>query len=111
MNRQVNFIMAFLILSLSILCKACSPKATPVITSRTVAPPKMEKQALDITPDIKEGEVVFTTRCGKCHDLPLPDQYTAKRWEGILSYMIPKAKLNAAQGVHVTAFLKANAEK
>ena len=60
---------------------------------------------------IAMGKIVFTNRCGNCHDLPKPEQYTTQRWEGILSYMIPRARLNEEQGVHVTAYLKANAVK
>jgi len=57
------------------------------------------------------GKTIFINRCGRCHDLPKPDQYTAQRWEAILSYMIPRAKLTDEQGVHVTAYLTANAIK
>ncbi len=111
MLKQVYFRTAILILCITALSVACTQKATPVITSRQTAPLKKEKQALTIVPDLNEGKIIFTNRCGKCHDLPLPEQFTEKRWEGILSYMIPRARLNDEQGIHVTAFLKANAGK
>jgi hypothetical protein len=60
---------------------------------------------------METGRIIFTNRCGKCHDLPKADQYTAQRWDGILSSMIPKARLNEEQGLHVTAYLKAQAKK
>lgn len=99
-------VMVFLIILI-----ACNRKAMPVITSRTTEPTLPVKPVSDINPDIETGKVIFTNRCGKCHGLPKPDDYTAKRWEGILSYMIPKAWLNNEQGVHVAAYLKVNAQK
>ena len=83
----------------------------PVITSRTTEPPPPAKPIIDIKPDIETGKTIFINRCGNCHGLPKPDDFTAKRWEGILSYMIPKARLNNEQGIHVTAYLKASAAK
>jgi len=90
---------------------ACNKKAIPTITERAQEPPPPAVKAVDIKPDLATGKTVFTNRCGGCHDLPKPEQYTAQRWDGILLSMIPKAKLNNEQGVHVTAYLRANAQK
>ena len=90
---------------------ACNKKAMLVITSRTTEPPPPAKSITDIKPDIETGKTIFTNRCGNCHVLPKPDDFTAKRWEGILSYMIPKARLTIKQGIHITAYLKANGAK
>lgn len=111
MPKQVFFLPTVFILLIIFLSVACTQKATPVITSRTTEPIKKEKKVLNIVPDLNEGKAIFTNRCGNCHDLPLPAQFTEKRWEGILSYMIPRARLNDEQGIHVTAYLKANAKK
>ena len=111
MLKQIYFLTAALILSITVLSVACTQKATPVITSRTTEPIKKEKKPTITLPDLKIGEIVFTNRCSKCHDLPLPEQFTEKRWEGILSYMIPRARLTDEQGIHVTAYLKTNAKK
>ena len=99
----VLFVIAFIIIS-------CQKKALPVITERKEES-KKEIQTTIISPDTIAGKSIFIARCGRCHDLPEPAQYTAKRWDGILSYMIPRARLNDEQGVHVTAYLKANAAK
>jgi len=90
---------------------ACSKKTLPVITSRTKEPEAPKKPVLNIQPDTATGKIVFMNRCNRCHDLPKPDQYTAQRWDGILSFMIPRARLTDEQGFHVTAYLKANAAK
>jgi cytochrome c2 len=64
-----------------------------------------------IAPDTSAGKTIFQGRCARCHDLPLPDQYTVPRWEGILASMMPKARLTKEQQVHITAYLKAHAAK
>jgi hypothetical protein len=93
------------------LIVACNRKSLPVMTERKRETPVAERPASNITPDLAQGKIIFTNRCGRCHDLPKPEQYTAERWKGILSYMNPRAGLNAEQGIHVTAFLQANAAK
>lgn len=102
----------FLFLSVIVfILIACHKKAVPVITARTVEPPPPVKPVNAMKADIELGKTIFTTRCGRCHDLPKPEQYTAQRWDGILLSMIPKARLSDEQGVHLTAYLKANAAK
>ena len=100
----------YLIIFIVIIVVACTRKALPVITERKSDPP-LAKPVIDVKPDMEKGKIVFTNRCGRCHDLPKPEQFTAQRWDGILSYMIPRARLNDEQGIHVTVYLKANAQK
>jgi cytochrome c5 len=106
MSKIIHFIIVIAAITL-----ACNKKALPTITERTKEPPPPAKKAVDVKPDLATGKIIFTNRCGNCHDLPKPEQYTARRWDGILLSMIPKARLNNEQGLHVTAYLKANAPK
>jgi hypothetical protein len=93
----------------------CHKKSMPVITERKYEAPKTTVTSYPptgtIAPDTTAGKIDFTNCCGKCHGLPEPLQYTAQRWDGILSYMIPRARLSNEQAVHVTAYVKANAQK
>jgi cytochrome c5 len=100
------------LIAITALIISCQKKTVPVISERKKQPagPEIAAPSATIIPDTSTGKIVFINRCGKCHGLPEPDQFTAKRWDGILSYMIPRAKLNNEQGVHVTAYLKANAQ-
>ena len=102
----------FLVISiLTLTVLACNKKAIPVITDRTIDPPKPESPVANVKPDLVIGQRVFTNKCGKCHDLPDPAKYTAERWDGILRTMIPRAGISREQEVHVTAYIKANAAK
>ncbi len=103
-----------IVILLLLLVMACQKKAVPVITERKAELPKgvtTTPSSLVINPDTAIGKTVFINRCGKCHGLPEPIQFTAERWNGILSYMMPKARLDEAQRVHLTAYVRANAAK
>ena len=105
--EEINILFVF-----HIICFAsCQRKAVPVITSRKTEPPAPAKKIIDVKPDTEMGKTIFMNHCSRCHDLPRPEQYTAQRWEGILSNMIPRARINDEQAVHITAYLKANAAK
>ena len=88
---------------------ACQKKGLPVITERKQATPVVLPVIENIAPDTSAGKTIFLSRCARCHDLPVPDQYTASRWEGILSSMMSKARLDREQQIHITAYLKAHA--
>ena len=103
-NLLVFFLFAIII--------ACNKKAIPTIPERErQETPAKEISTMTVVPDLARGKTIFMNRCGRCHDLPKPEQYTATRWEKILSTMMPKARLNPEQEVHITAFLKENAGK
>jgi cytochrome c5 len=91
---------------------ACTKKSLPTITARTSEPSRpVTASTADIIPDLETGKTIFTNRCGRCHGLPEPAKYTSQRWETILATMIPRARLDKEQEVHITAYLKANAAK
>ena len=110
---MTNTVISFVLLFITII--ACNKKAVPVITERKNEPPKKAVTVYPppgtIAPDTVEGKVIFMARCGRCHGLPEPNLYTSKRWDGILASMLPKARINGEPAVHVTAYLKANAQK
>ena len=92
---------------LIVIIQSCQQKALPTITTRTTEPSK-PVTLVNVIPDIAVGKIIFTNRCGRCHALPDPLQFTAQRWDSILSIMIPRARLDKEQEIHLTAFIKAN---
>ena len=89
----------------------CTKKAMPTIPERERDVPAKELTKPDVQPDAARGKAIFTNRCVRCHDLPDPTQYTFERWEGILRSMIPKARLNDEQSVHLTAYIREQAKQ
>ena len=60
---------------------------------------------------LKKGADLFNLRCGRCHDLPKPSDFTVEDWKPIMASMAPKAKLNAEETNWVLAYVNANAKK
>ncbi len=108
-----HLIFTFLILSVCSL--ACQKKSTPVITERKTEPPSRVENLYaapgTVIPDTVEGKKIFTNRCGRCHGLPDPVQFTASRWENILASMLPRIRVSQEQAVHVRAYVLANVAK
>jgi mono/diheme cytochrome c family protein len=108
--EQENMRSIFLILLVGII-QACQQRSLPTITTRTAEPERPVSKVSNVTPDAAIGKTIFTNRCSKCHALPDPVQYSSQRWDGILSVMNLRARLNEEQVVHVTAYIKANCLK
>ncbi|HUR65957.1 MAG TPA: hypothetical protein VMZ03_06370 [Chitinophagaceae bacterium] len=96
-----------------VLLLACHKKAVPVITARNTDPPKKIESRYPpletVPPDTLAGKRIFTTRCGRCHDLPLPTQFSVTKWDDILPTMFPRARLTNEEGLHVRTWLLVNA--
>jgi hypothetical protein len=103
--------LSMLSLVIVIIIASCHKKAMPTITTRTTEPPPPATRGLDPIPDKEMGKTTFTNHCGRCHALPDPVQYNSKRWDGILSIMIPRARLTNQEAADVTAYIKAGSAK
>ena len=57
------------------------------------------------------GKTVYVTKCGSCHALKSPGNYTVDQVYSILKVEMTKAKLNKKEGDDVTAYMVANAKK
>jgi len=60
---------------------------------------------------MEQGKTVFVSKCGSCHALKNPGDYTADQLNNILKAEIPKAKLSNKEADQVTAYLLANSKK
>jgi mono/diheme cytochrome c family protein len=60
---------------------------------------------------MEQGKTVFVSKCGTCHTLKNPGDYTIDQMNTILQAEIPKAKLSSKEAEQVTAYLLANAKK
>ncbi|MCL1677072.1 c-type cytochrome [Elizabethkingia meningoseptica] len=78
--------------------------------SKTVA--STDKPSFKLTEQqLATATELFNTRCGKCHDLPKPEDHTAEQWKPIMDQMAPKAKLTDEEKNWVLAYVSANAKK
>lgn len=82
-----SLVLIFLVLVVA----ACSKKM-----SATKAPPA----------EVVSGNQIFDAKCGRCHDLKKPVDFTAAEWIPIMESMAKKAKLNAEEKEQVTSYVK-----
>lgn len=80
--KKMTFFAAFAVLV------ACAPKTTEVIEEKSTTTTTM-------TAEISEGSALYAANCGKCHDLPKEQKYSAEKWKVIVPDMSKKAKLDA----------------
>lgn len=82
--------------SLSILAGAAAATAF-ALSSCTPKPAAKAGTQMKTAEYLGQGKTVFDNSCGKCHDLPAPQDHTPQDWVGIMNAMAPKAKLTQAQ--------------
>jgi mono/diheme cytochrome c family protein len=57
------------------------------------------------TAEVTIGKETFKAKCGRCHELKNPADYTAVKWVKLVDWMAPKAKLSAAEKDNVLAYV------
>ncbi len=55
-----------------------------------------------------KGKTVYVTKCGSCHALKAPGDYSRDQMKNILKTEIPKAKLDNKEADQLTVYLMAN---
>ncbi len=55
--------------------------------------------------ELKQGRSLYVHRCSGCHNLHLPNEYTAAEWKVNLDDMQHKAKINDDQKALILQFL------
>jgi hypothetical protein len=61
--------------------------------------------------NLEKGEKLYTEKCGKCHVLYEPREYTQKQWKKNLKEMKEKAGLSKEQYSQILAYLSTNSKK
>lgn len=85
MKIKSIFFVSFIVVVFS-----CSPKVVPPTQN-------MEKEVeskVVLTQNQIEGKAIFEANCAKCHKLYEPATYSAEKWDSILKWMQPKAKIS-----------------
>ena len=55
--------------------------------------------------DLQNGRTLYIGNCGACHDLVIPETYTASQWRSILPNMTPRTSLTPAEVTLVTKYV------
>lgn len=90
----------------AIVYSCTTQQTTKTATETSTVTANLSKEEM-----LKKGEDLFNLRCGRCHGLPKPEDFTVGDWKPIMASMAPKAKLNAEETNWVLAYVNANAKK
>lgn len=90
---------------LGVLFFSCKSKAPTVKTTSGVEVASGDGPPGSSAEDIAAGKVLFEERCGRCHRLYEPKEFTKEDWGPILKSMQPKAKLSDAEIGQVEAYI------
>jgi hypothetical protein len=107
---QLNKIFSVSVLAMFVLfIDSCSHKTAPIKTTvETEAPTPIDNYT--VTLNSNYGKEIFESKCGSCHDLNKPSDYTFKEWNPIMNKMAKKADLDYMQKQNVLGYLKDNAK-
>jgi mono/diheme cytochrome c family protein len=106
----------FTIAIIAISVFACSRKTAPpseiiISNQEKQSSPKETINTNSVNSKMDPGQVVYTTRCNRCHGLRIVENYTQQQWDNILKIMVPKAGLNESESKQVTAYVMEHAKK
>lgn len=60
---------------------------------------------------LHQGRALYINRCGSCHNLYLPSNYTSKAWKPIMDKMQKRARIDDSQKELVNNYLGASSKK
>lgn len=95
---------------------SCSKKMTPAKSMATTSPATMDSTASANSSNasnvvmVTAGQAVYVAKCGKCHGLKDPANYTQERWVGLVNAMAPRAKATDEEKGQILAYVQHNAK-
>jgi hypothetical protein len=102
MNRI--FPLVFSLLLLFYICiQSCSP-ARSLPTEQEVSLAKKEWKDVDLI-SLRTGCSLYSGKCGRCHELYKPGEYSEDDWADILPHMARKAKITDAEQELIRRFI------
>jgi hypothetical protein len=101
-------ISSLLLLFSLLIIGACHKKGIPEMTDRNAPPPKtgfVYPPRETVAPDTATGRRLYAVRCVRCHDAPDVTKYTMERWDKILPTMLPRARMDNEQSLHIRSWI------
>ena len=101
----------FILIANSLMLIACQKKSLPVITERPRVSAAPVSDSARVAPDMARGKQIYSVRCARCHDAPDPGKFSQPKWDSILTVMMPRARLNREQQIHIIEYVRSNSAK
>lgn len=103
-----------LIIGLSVITAFTYCKSTKTVSEAKVTTPVLDEKQLAVVQtrwpntaveDVKQGQIIFTTKCTECHANQVITELSEKKWLHEIDDMSPKAKLTADEKLKLTKFI------
>jgi cytochrome c5 len=92
--------------ALALFLASCgTQKSAPVAATEPAVPPTETAKGVTLTPELAEGQNLYSNNCAKCHKLYEPKKFTQEEWTPILVRMGKKAHLDGTQMVSITNYI------
>jgi cytochrome c5 len=91
--------------SATILTPVPVAEAKPAEPTPVDIKPAFEPTIKKETTEVTVGKETYKAKCGRCHNLKDPENYTAIRWVKIIDWMAPKAQLKTSEKENVLAYV------
>ena len=91
--------------ALALLVVSCGTQKTAPVAATEPAAPTESAKAVTLTPELAEGQNLYSNNCAKCHELFQPKKFTQEEWTPILVRMGKKAHLDAVQMTSITNYI------
>jgi len=89
----------------------CAEKKLASSTKKETPAEEVTAMKTKYTADqIAQGKVIYNQKCGECHDLHAPAEFTVHEWDDILPGMSHKAKLSSDDAGIVRSWVITNAK-
>jgi cytochrome c5 len=106
MNSMKYYIMTALFAGIMIGCaRKLAPAAAPSTVVKTEESIKTGAAGSNESSMSVAGHATFDAKCGNCHELKKPADYTATQWVPIVHRMAPHAKLDSTERANVLAYV------
>ena len=83
-------------------------QAPPALLIKTAEDSIADKKKILL---VKNGQELYSVKCTKCHEAVEPKRYNEVKWEKVVDWMGPRAKLEASEKEAILAYVKFNAKK
>lgn len=93
---QVKYLVAGLALVIAVGCAS---------KQQVTETPKQQISQVVGVP-LSEGQILYESKCGNCHELHSPSKFKAEEWRPILLDMQKKANITDAQREQIFEYLK-----
>ncbi|MEP7093156.1 MAG: cytochrome c [Flavobacterium sp.] len=92
----------FTLAAITLFMFSCgTQKNTPVNAAQSAE----TANTVALTPELAEGQTLYSNNCAKCHKLFEPKKFTQEEWHPILVKMQKKAKLDDVQMASITNYI------